>query len=122
LQQGQEWQFRLRANPTHSVKQKEAPGSRGIVRACSTIEKQKEWLTTKAPKCGFSLNGFELVERGVSKFERQQQTVTLHMATFEGFLRVEDPPLLREALSTGIGRAKAYGCGLLTLVKPHDGS
>jgi CRISPR system Cascade subunit CasE len=126
LQQGQEWQFRLRANPTHSVKRKEASNEasdgRGIVHACSTIEKQKEWLMTKAPKHGFLLNGFELVARDVSKFKRQQQAVTLHMATFEGFLKVEDPVLLREALSTGIGRAKAYGCGLLTLVKPYASS
>jgi CRISPR system Cascade subunit CasE len=119
LQQGQEWQFRLQANPTHSVKRKEASGGRGIVQACSTIDEQKEWLTTKAPKHGFSLNGFELVGRDVSRFERQQRTVTLHMATFEGLLKVEDPILLREALSTGIGRAKAYGCGLLTLARPY---
>jgi CRISPR system Cascade subunit CasE len=123
LQQGQEWQFRLRANPTHSVKRKEvsgeASGNRGILYACSTIDKQKEWLTAKAPKHGFSLNGFELVERDVSRFERQRRTVTLHMATFEGLLKVEDPILLREALSTGIGRAKAYGCGLLTLARPY---
>jgi CRISPR system Cascade subunit CasE len=122
LQRGQEWQFRLHANPTHSAKDKDAPRSRGIVRACIKIDEQKEWLEAQAPKQGFSLNGFELIDRGVSKFLRQQETVTLHTALFEGFLKVEDPAVLRGALSAGIGRAKAYGCGLLTLAKLHVGS
>jgi CRISPR system Cascade subunit CasE len=122
LRHGQEWQFRLRANPTHSVKDKDAPRSRGIVRACIKIDEQKKWLETQAPKQGFSLNGFELIDRSVSEFLRQQETVTLHTTLFEGFLKVEDPVALRKALSVGIGRAKAYGCGLLTLVKPYVGS
>jgi CRISPR system Cascade subunit CasE len=122
LQEGQEWRFRLRANPTHSVKREESSSERGIVRACVKIDDQKQWLKARAQKQGFALNGFELVDRNVSKFERQGQTVTLHIATFEGHLRVEDPTLLREALTNGIGRAKAYGCGLLTLAKPHVGA
>lgn len=41
--------------------------------------------------------------------------VVLHTATFEGRLQVTDPQLLTERLLNGIGPAKAYGCGLLTL-------
>jgi CRISPR system Cascade subunit CasE len=41
--------------------------------------------------------------------------VVLHTATFEGKLVVTDPNLLTERLLGGIGPAKAYGCGLLTL-------
>jgi CRISPR system Cascade subunit CasE len=37
------------------------------------------------------------------------------MATYDGILTVTDPALLRRALCHGVGRAKAYGCGLLTL-------
>jgi CRISPR system Cascade subunit CasE len=122
LQQGQEWQFRLRANPTYSDKKGNPSESRGIVRAHVKIEDQKQWFAARAQKCGFTLNGFELVDRSVSRFERQQKTVTLHVATLEGLLRVEEPELLREALINGIGRAKAYGCGLLTLAKPRVGA
>jgi CRISPR system Cascade subunit CasE len=122
LQQGQKWQFRLRANPTHSVKRQEAPRDRGIVYPCVRIDKQKQWLATRAQKYGFSLDGFELMDRDVRQFERQGEKVTLHLATFEGLLTVENPVLLREALIGGIGRAKAYGCGLLTLAKPYVGA
>ncbi|MFJ5779763.1 type I-E CRISPR-associated protein Cas6/Cse3/CasE [Streptomyces sp. NPDC093094] len=41
--------------------------------------------------------------------------VTLVTATFDGRLEVTDPDALRRTLTQGIGRARAYGCGLLTL-------
>jgi CRISPR system Cascade subunit CasE len=41
--------------------------------------------------------------------------VSLATATYQGRLRVTDADLLRDKLLTGIGPAKAYGCGLLTL-------
>jgi CRISPR system Cascade subunit CasE len=41
--------------------------------------------------------------------------VVLHTATYEGRLQVTDTKLLTEHLLGGIGPAKAYGCGLLTL-------
>lgn len=47
--------------------------------------------------------------------------VVLHTATFEGRLQVTDPQLLIERLLGGIGPAKAYGCGLLTLAPLPDG-
>ncbi|GAB3558397.1 CRISPR system Cascade subunit CasE [Actinopolyspora lacussalsi] len=47
--------------------------------------------------------------------KRGSKPVVLHTATFEGRLRVTSVELLRRALLHGIGPAKAYGCGLLTL-------
>lgn len=41
--------------------------------------------------------------------------VSLVTVTFDGRLEVTDPRLLRRALTQGVGKAKAYGCGLLTL-------
>lgn len=35
--------------------------------------------------------------------------------TFDGRLEVTDPAALRRTLTQGIGKAKAYGCGLITL-------
>ncbi|GFH35599.1 type I-E CRISPR-associated protein Cas6/Cse3/CasE [Streptomyces pacificus] len=46
---------------------------------------------------------------------RQSGPVTVATATFEGRLEITDPDALRRALTQGIGRARAYGCGLLTL-------
>ncbi|WP_258184643.1 MULTISPECIES: type I-E CRISPR-associated protein Cas6/Cse3/CasE [unclassified Bifidobacterium] len=46
--------------------------------------------------------------------------MTLASATFDGVLVVDDPDLLRHALVEGIGRAKGYGFGLMTLVPLAD--
>lgn len=47
--------------------------------------------------------------------EEKKDRVTINRVTFEGQLRVSDPIALRAALTKGIGRSKAYGCGLMTL-------
>ncbi|PSL01016.1 CRISPR system Cascade subunit CasE [Murinocardiopsis flavida] len=45
----------------------------------------------------------------------RKNRVTLVTATFDGRLEVTDPAALRRTLTAGLGRAKAYGCGLMTL-------
>lgn len=61
-----------------------------------------------------------IVARSVDTFRRQDAKVTIARATFEGVLTVVDPEALRAAITTGIGPAKAYGCGLLTLAPAGD--
>uniref|UniRef100_UPI0021BF0E5A type I-E CRISPR-associated protein Cas6/Cse3/CasE n=1 Tax=Frankia gtarii TaxID=2950102 RepID=UPI0021BF0E5A len=46
---------------------------------------------------------------------RTGRRVVLNTATFEGALRVSDPARARETVLHGVGPAKAYGCGLITL-------
>jgi CRISPR system Cascade subunit CasE len=122
IELGQKWQFRLRANPVHSVKQPsisqdQKPTKRGKVYAHVTVQQQEQWLLDCAAKYGFSLqeSSFRVVQQEVKKFQRQRNPVTLGIATFEGILEVEDVALFLRTLICGIGRAKAYGCGLLTI-------
>jgi len=115
LAEKQNMRFRLCANPVHSVMQVGSQESRGKIFGHVTVEQQKDWLQQRSQKNGFELLHFDVVNRGERKFKRQKETVTLTMATYEGLLTVCDADLLRTALTTGIGRAKAYGCGLLTL-------
>ena len=51
----------------------------------------------------------------MAKFPRKGKTVTISKVTYEGLLEVRQADALRSVLTDGIGRAKAYGCGLLTL-------
>lgn len=53
--------------------------------------------------------------RGDGTSKERKGSVTLVTVTFDGRLEVTDPELLRRTLRQGLGRAKAYGCGLLTL-------
>ncbi len=121
---GQQWQFRLRANPVHSVKrdsslQTQKSAKRGKLYAHVTVRQQEQWLLERGAKYGFKLQegSFGVVQHEVRQFPRNGKPVTLGIATFEGILEVADQNLFLSALADGIGRAKAYGCGLLTIAK-----
>lgn len=132
LRLGQEWRFRLRANPVKAVKA--AGSSRGKVLPHVTPAQQLEWLKRRSEKLGFALTsraieeGSEVLDVAVTgrrdrSFRRRGEnggmdTVTLRQVQFEGTLAVTGVAALRDALINGIGRGKAYGCGLLTLRRP----
>ncbi len=124
IEAGKRWRFRLRANPVHSVKHIEnmetgESAKRGKVYAHVTVKQQEQWLLERAAKNGFILpeGAFAVVQQEVCRFMRQRKPVTLGIATFEGVLEVNDTQLFLRALTGGIGRAKAYGCGLLTVAR-----
>ncbi|MBS3976179.1 MAG: type I-E CRISPR-associated protein Cas6/Cse3/CasE [Syntrophomonadaceae bacterium] len=123
LEQGQFWRFRLRANPVHSsFAEKNEKSNRGKVFAHVTQQQQKQWLTDRAQAYGFSLqeNAFDVVHTEWKKFYKtkgKSHGITLRIADFEGILTISDIDSFRNALIHGIGRAKAYGCGLLTLAR-----
>lgn len=115
VQNGGVYQFRLTANPVRSVKVEDH--DRGKIYAHVTVAQQEAWLRTKSEKNGFKLRDFAVVYREHKKFKRQEKYVTISMATYEGVLEITDVNLFKKALVGGIGRAKSYGCGLLTLAK-----
>lgn len=120
LRTGQRWSFRLTANPTHRATVK---GAKRVL-AHVTVQQQEAWLLDRAPLLGIDFGSepsgsVRVTDRRVLDFRRGDHRVTLGIATFDGVLRVSDPDLLRVALSDGIGRGKAYGCGLMTLAPPQ---
>lgn len=124
IETGQEWRFRLTANPVHSVKDGKDTESRGKVKAHVTIEQQKKWLIDRSQKLGFSLTkldadnyNLEIKQRDIKKFMREGKETTVSMATFEGVLKVEDKEVFLNSMVNGIGRAKSYGCGMITVAR-----
>jgi CRISPR system Cascade subunit CasE len=115
IESGSRWGFRLVANPVHMVK--------GKIYAHVTVAQQRKWLTDRAERNGFILRdtAFDVVQREKIQFSKgdspDRHKVTISQATFEGALEVSDVELFKRALVNGIGRAKAYGCGLLTIAK-----
>ncbi len=119
LAEGQSWAFRLTANPTHRAT---IAGRKKVV-AHVTAAQQLRWLLERSTRIGCDLGSPEepsctVTRRSVLRFRRNGESVTLGVARFEGTLKVTDAELLRGALTKGVGRAKAYGCGLLTLAAP----
>lgn len=58
-----------------------------------------------------------LRDQGVPKKGARRGRRVIQVDTVDGVARVGDPDRLKELLSEGVGRARSYGCGLLT-VKP----
>jgi len=122
LAAGQRWAFRLTANPVRSVTE---PGrSRGKRYAHVTVAQQLGWLADRSEGWGFSIGDIgqptaEVIARRTNSFNRHsdghQRQVTVATAVFQGSLQVTDPAVLAGAMRDGMGRAKGYGCGLLTL-------
>ncbi|MEA4854196.1 MAG: type I-E CRISPR-associated protein Cas6/Cse3/CasE [Christensenella sp.] len=120
IEEGQRLRFRLRANPIRSIS-RAAERKPGKVHAHVTTEQQRQWLIAKAEKHGFSVapDEFDVLDTRWYRFEKHRgagEKVTIRTATFEGMVTITDADLFREALTDGIGKAKAYGCGLLTVI------
>lgn len=77
----------------------------------------EEWWTRQAKASGLELHRVESQALDAARGERKEGKHKIRHARtlFEGTARIIDAPLLRERASTGIGRGKAYGCGLLSL-------
>lgn len=119
IEEGSVWQFRLTANPTHSVKREGE--QRGKVVAHISEKYQMEWLYKKAEQNGFSVlsEGSCIISSNWKSFYKKNGSgkVKLQETTYQGILKVENTDLFRRALSGGIGRAKSYGMGLLTVMR-----
>ena len=128
--------FSLRANPTISWSQ---PGrtrslSRDVLlhakkqagRPLSPEEREAvclSWLEARALRLGVRLNRDQ---SHVVAFEQRRvprdggRPAEFLAVDFEGVLTVEDPTSLDHALTTGVGKGRAYGLGLL-LLRPLEG-
>lgn len=114
--------FRLRANPTKRLSAacpgKMVDGPRvGLFREAE----QRAWIQRKASAAGVGLLSVDvrplstIVSRKNPAKDRAHQS---HLAVqFDGRLGVTDPRALEEAVRCGIGSAKAYGFGLLSLAR-----
>lgn len=116
IQNGSLWNFRLVANPCYSIPR---DGERGKLMAHVTIPQQTEWLRKKEVPCGFELDhNYRVTNSGWISFKKKDggPNVTIRTAAYEGVLKVTDKELFKKTLIDGIGRGRAYGLGLLTVV------
>ncbi|WP_228785764.1 type I-E CRISPR-associated protein Cas6/Cse3/CasE [Nocardia cyriacigeorgica] len=128
LRAGQRWQFRLTANPVHAGRHSKWDDTKPVGHV--TVAQQEQWFLTRTDGWGFrvaprsapnALDGeleLRISDRGVRRFKRGDTRVTITTATYEGIIEITDPNALRRTLAHGVGRAKSYGCGLMTLAHP----
>ena len=120
LQAGQPLTFRLRANPTKRLgrgAEKNASKRIGLY----TEDEQLAWLARKGEQHGFcvlqaqvSRDGTIMNEKAIERDGREHKLEMLSVQ-FDGVLQVTDADKLVAAVETGIGSAKGFGFGLLSL-------
>jgi CRISPR system Cascade subunit CasE len=136
LNAGDLLRFHLRANPTrkiHTTAETHTPGTRPTgpngTRKPLTREELPAWLERKAQRHGFRLldarnqpDPISGKEQTGFKGMRPDRTMMTHAAVlFDGELEITDADLFRDALWGGIGPAKAYGFGLLSIAPARRG-
>lgn len=121
IQPGARFRFRLRANATRRIDTKSGPdgkrrnGKRVPVRG---DEGRLQWVTSRLLANGFRLLGSDQPRPEGKSLAHADGKVRTHVAhVFDGVVEVVDGDLAKRALSCGIGPAKAYGFGLLSLAR-----
>ena len=124
LYEGQQLRFRLRANPIKTIKDpskgEQIKNGKNYIRTVRVPliheEQQQAWLARK-------LEGVALVQELVMQKElplnfrkqKEQRSGKIQPILFDGILEVQQPNELLKLIHIGIGPAKAFGCGLLSL-------
>ena len=114
IEKGSKWRFKLTANPI--IKDGHT------VYAHAGVNNQTKWLMDRTEKNGFSIDEDTLKvynSHWVSFRKRKEngRRVTILSVTFEGIMEVEDPELVRNMLVSGLGKGKAYGQGMMTIMR-----
>ncbi len=112
LVSGQQYTFRLVANPTVRREGKRI--------AWFKEEDQIAWLTRHLAAAGAELLGCRVQQGRVqhSKKSGDNENGILHLLVqFDGLILCLDAEKLTTALGHGIGSAKGFGCGLLSLAR-----
>ncbi|WP_444678648.1 type I-E CRISPR-associated protein Cas6/Cse3/CasE [Halomonas sp. E19] len=110
VQPRQQYRFRLLANPTvtRAGKRYGLPGE----------AEQLAWLQRQGDRHGFEVKSALVTASDMLDSQRKgRASIMLQRACFEGLLQVSRADDVRLALVNGIGPAKAFGCGLLSMAR-----
>jgi len=113
LSAGEYYLFRLFGNPVSRQNRDDA--------SVLPLEERVVWLHNKLEAAGFSLeNGAEIESKTIIMDKGPDLQITLYETRFEGMLKVVDSETAEKSIIEGIGRGKAFGMGLLSLVKHQE--
>ncbi|WP_318388974.1 type I-E CRISPR-associated protein Cas6/Cse3/CasE [Enterobacter sp.] len=107
------YRFTVCLNPTRRDKQS---GKQTPVRGREAIG---AWFCQRAASWGFQVDPQQIQVDGVNVMQftaGETKTITLQQATLSGRLTVTEPEMFKASFKQGLGRARAFGCGLLQIV------
>jgi CRISPR system Cascade subunit CasE len=124
---GSRFRFCLTANPVFRVRE-ESVDQRGKHVDAKWVGKRvpvpgdeaslRNWLERRAAPAGFALKELTLIRGGYVYVNRTREAASgqrLRSVRYDGVLEVTDADRFREALIRGVGPAKAFGFGLLSI-------
>jgi len=113
LQVGRVLQFRIKANPSKRSKET------GKTVAFTSTEDRLLWLERQALRSGFEVLQVDTIPIPdiYGRKAKASAPIKIISVLFQGALKITDTELFRQALQQGIGRGRAYGCGLLSVAK-----
>lgn len=138
---GDVYSFRLAANPTrYQRRDTKTEAANGHIHTHDRVplhrhDQQVDWLARKLSDAGaeprLTTGGndtgvADVIVDGERSYtftrhdpnRQRRAAATVKRVDFKGHLTVTDPARFRAALTHGIGPAKGYGCGLLTIARP----
>jgi CRISPR system Cascade subunit CasE len=116
--------FMLRANPTKRIKDKnEKPTNQGKVRVAIINELEiVAWLRRQLQDCAeIKDNELSILRQDLLSFsknkDKQQHFGKIQTVTYTGLMSITDNEALMNKMLSGIGPAKVFGCGLLSIAR-----
>lgn len=74
----------------------------------------EQWLSDRSEAWGFVLESApQLSSYRQHQWQRRQRQIRFSSVDYEGVITVTDPERLRAALFNGVGRSRAFGCGMI---------
>ena len=77
-----------------------------------------EWFCNHGPRWGFDVDAasLQVTDMRVDRFSKGEGMATIARATLAGTLRVRERDAFVRSVCQGVGKARAFGCGLLQIV------
>lgn len=123
LQRDQQLRFLLVANPVKTIKDENGRVNvKGEPKRCRVPLVREEdrhvWITRKFRDAAVLETLFiDPVFPLRFRKDKEERAGKIQPVSFKGILKVKEPMVLHELIRTGIGPAKVFGCGLLSLAR-----
>lgn len=127
LNEGMHAKFRIKLNTVKAKFDNNKSNKRGKIIPVP-LDELNSFFMNRAKINGFSVekDEFRIINKTEELFERvdidasKKTKINLVSATYDGILTITDLDLFKNALIKGIGKKKAYGFGLLTIIPLYE--
>lgn len=115
IRSGQMLRFMIRANPTKRIKEENKTGNQGRVRVPIIDEEEMSVWLRRQLKGAADIHELMINGQNIMYFRKDTDTGKIVAITYSGLLEVKDEKTLLSIIEKGIGPAKSFGCGMLSV-------